>query len=94
MLQDEGIVVKPFIIGIGLEDEYKDTFRCVGNYFDAGDPETFQEVLDIVLEQAMLDTSFEVDLIDGEGNASVSNVATSMYDAHSGELVHNLLAVV
>lgn len=91
MLQDEGIVVKPFIIGIGLEDEYKDTFRCVGNYFDAGDPETFQEVLDIVLEQAMLDTSFEVDLIDGEGNASVSNVATSMYDAHSGELVERFV---
>lgn len=91
MLQDEGIVVKPFIIGIGLEDEYKETFRCVGNYFDAGDPETFQEVLDIVLEQAMLDTSFEVDLIDGEGNASVSNVATSMFDAHSGELVEQFV---
>ena len=36
MLQEEGIVVKPFIIGIGLEEEYKDTFRCVGNFFDPG----------------------------------------------------------
>lgn len=87
MLQDQGIVVKPFIIGIGLEDEYKDTFRCVGNFFDAADPETFQEVLDIVIEQAMLDTSFEVDLIDGNGIASVTNVATSLYDEHSGTLL-------
>ena len=47
--------MKPFIIGIGLEEEYKDTFRCVGNFFDAADPATFEEVLDIVIEQAMLD---------------------------------------
>ena len=32
MLQEEGIVVKPFIIGIGLEEEYKDTFRCVETF--------------------------------------------------------------
>lgn len=91
MLQDEGIVVKPFIIGIGLEEEYKDTFRCVGNFFDATDPETFQEVLDIVIEQAMLDTSFEVDLIDGDGAASISNVATSLYDEHSGALLERFV---
>ena len=45
MLQEDGIVVKPFIIGIGLEEEYKDTFRCVGNFFDAADPETFHCLL-------------------------------------------------
>ena len=91
MLQEEGIVVKPFIIGIGLEEEYKDTFRCVGNFFDAADPETFQEVLDIVIEQAMLDTSFEVDLIDGQGEATVTNVATSLFDSNSGELLERFV---
>ena len=91
MLQEEGIVVKPFIIGIGLEEEYKDTFRCVGHFFDAADPVTFQEVLDIVIEQAMLDTSFEVDLIDGRGEAAVTNVATSLFDSNSGELLERFM---
>ena len=91
MLQEEGIIVKPFIIGIGLEEEYKDTFRCVGNFFDAADPATFEEVLDIVIEQAMLDTSFEVDLIDGEGEATVTNVATSLFDSNSGELLERFV---
>ena len=27
MLQKKGVIVKPFIIGIGLEDEFKETFR-------------------------------------------------------------------
>jgi len=80
MLQEQGIIVKPFIIGIGLEDEYKDTFRCVGNFFDATDPETFKVVLDIVIEQAMLDTSFQIDLIDDSGESTVSNVPVSLYD--------------
>ena len=91
MLQEEGIIVKPFIIGIGLEEEYKDKFRCIGNFFDASNPEMFQNVLDIVIEQAMLDTSFEVDLIDGNGEASITNVATSLFDSNSEELLERFV---
>lgn len=87
MLQDQGIIVKPFIIGIGLEDQYKATFECVGNFFDATDAETFKEVLDIVIEQAMHDTSYEVDLLDSNGEPSVTNVGVSLFDWHSGEVI-------
>ena len=38
----------------------------------------------------MLDTSFEVDLIDGQGEATVTNVATSLFDSNS-ELLERLL---
>ncbi len=82
MLQESGIIVKPFIIGIGIEEAYKETFRCVGNFFDASDADTFREILDIVIDQAINDTSFEVDLIDGMGEASISNVPITLLDAH------------
>ena len=82
MLQEKGIIVKPFIIGIGIEEAYKETFRCVGNFFDASDTDTFREILDIVIDQAINDTSFEVDLIDGSGEASVSNVPITLLEAH------------
>ena len=87
MLQAQGIIVKPFIIGIGIEEAFKETFRCVGNFFDAADTDTFREVLDIVIDQAINDTSFEVDLIDNSGNASVTNVAVSLLDAHDASLM-------
>ena len=58
MLQEQGIIVKPFIIGIGIEEAYKETFRCVGNYFDASNTDTFREILNIVIDQAINDTSF------------------------------------
>ena len=91
MLQNEGIIVKPFIIGIGLEDAYKATFQCVGNFFDASDPATFKEILDIVIEQAMLDTSFQLDLIDDKGEASVTNVPVTMRDLNSGTVVNRFV---
>ena len=34
-LQKRGVVLKPFIIGMGLEPEVIDAFKCVGNYYDA-----------------------------------------------------------
>jgi Ca-activated chloride channel family protein len=82
LLQEQGIIVKPFIIGIGIDEAFKETFRCVGNFFDAADTDTFREVLDLVIEQAINDTSFEVDLIDGGGEASITDVAITLLDAH------------
>lgn len=87
MLQEQGIIVKPFIIGIGIEEAYKETFRCVGNYFDASNTDTFREILNIVIDQAINDTSFEVDLINGEGAPFISDVPVTLLDAHDGSVV-------
>ena len=87
MLQQKGIIVKPFIIGIGIEDQYKETFRCVGNFFDAGDTETFKEILNIVIDQAINDTSFEVDLINGQGMPHITDVGVTLLDAHDKSIV-------
>lgn len=90
-LQAKNVVVKPFIIGIGLDEQYKETFRCVGNYFDATNAEDFAEVLDVVLEQAMHDTTVEVDLIGNSGKADVSNVAVSFVDHVNGGIVEQFV---
>ena len=90
MLQKKGVIVKPFIIGIGLEDEFKETFRCVGNFFDASDSETFRDVLDIVLEQAMHDTTYEIDLWDEDGGHN-TNIGVSLRDRHSGEIIQQFI---
>ncbi len=74
MLQSKGIVVKPFIIGIGIDDQHKESLRCVGNFYDATNPEVFETVLDLVLEQALHNTTVEVRLLDEEGNPTVTDV--------------------
>ena len=86
-LQAQGVIIKPFIIGIGLEEKYKDTFQCVGRYFDASDPESFRAVLDIVIDQAIHRTTAQVNLLDGEGKATGTNLPFELIERHSGQPV-------
>ncbi len=94
LLQKQGIALKPFVIGIGLEKDFKQTFECVGNYFDAADEQTFQDVLGIVISQALDNTSAQVNLLNQNGLPSETNVPITFYDAVSGQVkkqfVHTL----
>lgn len=86
-LAARGIKIKPFIIGIGLDEQYKDTFQCVGRYFDASRPEVFREVLDIVIDQAIHSTTVQVDLLDGEGSANVTDFSFDFVEQRSGQVI-------
>ena len=79
-LQSKGIVVKPFVIGMGIEDDLAESLRCIGNFYDAADPEAFEHVLQLVLEQALHNTTVHVDLLDSNGEALVTNLAYTFTD--------------
>lgn len=85
-LQRQGIILKPFVIGIGLDLEFRRTFECVGNYYDAADENTFREVLGVVISQALNNTTAQINLIDENGSASETNVPIALYNHVSGKL--------
>jgi len=94
MLQAKGIVVKPFIIGIGIDEKNKESLKCVGNFYDASDPEVFETILDLVLEQALHNTTVQVDLLDDSGQPTITDVPMTFTDTRSGEhdpqVIHTL----
>ncbi|WP_306643725.1 vWA domain-containing protein [Sanyastnella coralliicola] len=90
-LQEKNIIVKPFVIGIGLDEKYKSTFECVGNYFDATNKETFETVLDIVITQALNNTSVQFNLMDDQNEPKETNVGISLYDQNTGENLYNFV---
>lgn len=73
-LQKNGIILKPFVIGLGLKDDFKEQFKCVGNYFDVTSPQVFANVLDIVISQALNATTAQVNLLDSYENPTETNV--------------------
>ena len=93
-LQAKGIVVKPFVIGMGIEDGLKESLSCIGNFYDAADPEAFEVVLQLVLEQALHNTTFHLELLDASGAPAVADVPYSFTDlrteAHEPQWVHTL----
>ncbi len=90
-LQLQGITLKPFIIGIGMDPEFKKTFECVGYYYNADREEKFKEVLDVVITMALNSTSAQVNLLDEDGLPTETNVNMTFYDQVSGKIRQNIV---
>jgi Ca-activated chloride channel family protein len=90
-LQEQGITLKPFIIGIGIDPNFKKTFDCVGYFFNAAKEENFKDVLRIVITQALNTTSAQVNLLDEDNLPSETNVNMTFYDLFSGKVKHNFV---
>jgi len=90
-LQKKGIALKPFVIGIGLDPRFKNTFECVGQYYNATDEEKFQDVLEIVISQVLNATTAQVNLLDEGGNPTETDVNMTFYDRENGRIKHNII---
>lgn len=79
-LYEKGIVLRPFIIGIGLTEEQSGEFQCVGNYFNAGRQDSFSNLSNIIITQILNPTSAQVNLLDIHGQPSETNIGITFYD--------------
>lgn len=90
-LQKQGITLKPFIIGIGLDVNFKESFNCIGTYYNAAKEDKFKEVLRVVIAQALDATTAQVNLLDAYGKPSETNVNMSFYNHISNKLANNYI---
>jgi Ca-activated chloride channel homolog len=90
-LQKRGIVLKPFVIGIGIDEGFKDTFDCIGYYYNAANEEKFAEVMEVVISQALNSTTAQVNLLDINGLPTETNINMTFMDYNSGKIIHNYM---
>ncbi len=90
-LQSQGVVLRPFIIGLGSTEDFRKAFECVGRYYDANTEESFNNVLNVVITQALNSTTVQVNLLDVNAKPTETNVNMSFYDMHSNQLVYNYI---
>ncbi len=88
-LQKKGIVLKPFIIGIGRD--FREDFDCVGQYFDATSEVEFRQSLNIVISQALDNTTAQINLLDINGLPTETNIPITLYDRTSGKIMDNFI---
>lgn len=93
-LQKQGIILKPFVIGIGLDDQFKESFECVGQYYDASNEQTFKNILGLVISQALNNTTAQVNLLDERGLPTETDVNMSFYDITSSQLKYNYIHTI
>ncbi len=88
-LQQEGIALRPFIIGIGADNSQ--IFDCAGSYFNAPDIDSFQSTLNIIIKKVLSKTTLQVNLLDKNGRAKESNINMAFTDMASGKIVYNFV---
>ena len=91
MLQKKNIIVKPYIIGIGLDMETKKAFECVGNVYNAQNENEFENMLQVVVKQTFNKTSAQINLLDTYGKPTETNVNMTFYNKKTGKLLFNLM---
>ena len=93
-LQRKGVMLKPFVIGMALDVEIIDAFKCVGNFYNTENQESFQNVLKIVISQALNNTTVQVNLLDINGDPTETDVNMTFYDSHSGAIKYNFIHTI
>lgn len=93
-LQKKGIVLKPFVIGIGIDPNFEKTFECVGHFYNTPNEEKFHEVLGVVISRALNSTTAQVNLIDSKGMPSETDVNMTFFDHISGKVKYNFVHTI
>lgn len=93
-LQKKGIVLKPFIIGIGMDQSYLNSFGCIGKFYDASSESSFKNILNIVISQALNNTTVQVNLNDQIGRPTETDVNMTFYDEQTGIIRYNYMHTI
>jgi len=91
-LQKKNIFLKPFVIGIGMDENFEEAFGCMGQYYDASNINAFKSALSRAVNQSLGETTVSVELLDANGANNETNVNVSFINNFTGisafEFVH------
>ena len=87
----KGIILKPFVIGIGLDKSWQDNLDCVGTFFDAANERDFSSILNVVISHVVDNTTTQVNLLDSLGNPTETDVPLTFYDNFTDIVKYNYI---
>ncbi len=93
-LQKKGIFLRPFVIGVGLDVKFADVFGCMGKFYDVSNEANFKDVLNLVLTEAISQTTVQVDLLDSDKKPTETDVNMTFYDAATKQIKYNYLHTI
>jgi len=83
-LQKKDIFLRPFVIGLGMEEKFASEFDCMGEYFNAKNINAFRTVLNGILSQSLSKTTASVELLDQSGRPVEKDVNVSFINTFTG----------
>lgn len=93
-LQAKGVVLRPFVIGVGLDENFKKTFDCVGKFFDASTEKSFKEAMSVIISQALNSTTAQVNLLDQNGKPTETGTNMTFIDKKTGVMKYQYIHTI
>lgn len=90
-LQAKNVILKPFVIGIGIDEDMIASLNCIGNFYDATSEENFEHVLNIVITQALNSTTAQINLLNSSEQPLETNVPITIYDNRTHEILYDFV---
>lgn len=91
-LKNAGIYLKPYIIGLGLTNEHKKKFECVGQLFDIREEsnQNQAQIASVVISSVMNPTTLQINLLNQNDKATETNVNMTFSDADNNSIKYDI----
>lgn len=89
-LQQNKVVLKPFVIGLGIDPALVGKFKCLGKFYNTGSEESLKNIMNVVVSNVLDNTTVQVNLLDHTGAPTETNVLMSFSDMQTGTSWYNL----
>ena len=90
-LQQAGIFLKPYIIGLDMDGRYENMFNCLGTYFNAKDVKTFKQVLVESIQKTLYRPTVSIELLDSKGVPYKSDLTITLYNKTTNKPQYQLI---
>ncbi len=82
-LRLKGVIMKSYVIGLGIEEEDFGQFECMGDFMNIENPSGIEDILDLTLKKVFNSTTLRVDLLDQQKRATETDVVMTFYDSEN-----------
>jgi len=90
-MEAKHIALRPFIVGLGLSDSLKKKFECLGNFYDVQNEDMLSSTMKIVISRVLNPTTCQINLLDGYGNPTQTNIEMTLYDQESKQVKYQFI---
>ncbi len=90
-LSKKRIFLKPFIIGMGANQDFTKAFECMGTYYDASSVAVFNQIMQKIVKQTLMPSTVKVRLLDIHGKPTETNVNISFINNFTEETEYDFV---
>ena len=85
------ITLKPFIVGLNVDSIAYEKFKCMGTFFATNNEASFYHAVGVIIKQTLNTTTAQINLLDQNGNPTVTNIPFTLYDHSTGKIEYNFI---